>query len=311
MRVFPNPDYFNHPKLAPSAPAADKAARLEALKTFLPAFDKALAGWMDAGRPDFEARIGLGDEALRQVQARGFALLSVERNAKAGILAEVARDVQELEAGLQTIGKPKFRDMNRALERSDYPRLYELVQQAYEELGVFEIASAYMRRPMRIKKLFVQLNNARETAIRYGEIDEAGLPALKTNYWHIDSDIWPSIKAIMYLNEVGLDQGPLRYVAGSHRDADAFEMVVRKTNDTLHLPTSQFLALPDELRMHALFGPYLTGEEPEVPGLLEREVAVFGEGSDLILFDNNGVHRGGFVRSGSRQIIQTLFEAVP
>jgi len=311
MPILPNPDYLNHPKMKAAADQVDEAARIEALQKFLPALQKSFTDWTEAGRPDFEARIGRGDEALRELQEAGVSALRIDPKLKAEMLAQLGPDLDDLEQRLAGLDKPKFRDMNLPLEKPRHQGVYDLVQAAYEDLAILDIARAYMRRPMRIKKLFVQLNNARETSVRYGAIDEAGLPSLKTDYWHIDSDIWPSIKVIIYLNEVELDQGPFRYVAGSHRDLPSFETVVRKTNDTLRLPAVQFVALPDELRMHALFGPYLTGDEPQVPGLLERERVVCGGGADLVLFDNNGVHRGGFVRSGSRKIIQCLFEAVP
>jgi hypothetical protein len=311
MPILPNPDYLNHAKMKAAAEQVDDAARIAALQQFLPAFQKSFTDWTEAGRPDFEARIGRGDEALRQLQQDGVSALRIEPKLKAEVLRQLGPDLDMLDQRLAGMDKPKFRDMNMALEKPRHQGVYDLVQAAFEDLDIFEMGRAYMRRPMRIKKLFVQLNNARETSARYGAIDEAGLPPLKTDYWHIDSDIWPSIKVLIYLNEVELDQGPLRYVAGSHRELPSFETVVRKTNDTLKLPTVQFVALPEELRMHALFGPYLTGAEPQVPDLLDRERAVCGGGADLVLFDNNGVHRGGFVRSGARKIIQCLFEAVP
>lgn len=311
MTVLPNPDYLNHPKMKAAAERVDDAAQIAALQQFLPAFQKSFTDWTEAGRPDFEARIGGGDEALRELQEAGVSALRIDPKLKAEMLRQLGPDLDVLEGRLAGMDKPKFRDMNLALEKPAHQRVYDLVQAAFEALNIFDVGRAYMRRPMRIKKLFVQLNNARETSARYGAIDAEGLPPLKTDYWHIDSDIWPSLKVLIYLNEVELDQGPFRYVAGSHRDLASFETVVRKTNDTLKLPTVQFVALPEELRMHALFGPYLTGAEPQVAGLLERERAICGGGADLVLFDNNGVHRGGFVRSGSRKIIQCLFEAVP
>ena len=309
MTLLPNPDYFNHPKFQPFTAQVDDAARIAAMDAFLPAFHRSYADWIANQRTDFDIRIGPGDAALAELQAKGFALLKITPALKAELANLAEPFVAALDERLASVGKPKFRDMNTAIDRAGNERLYEVVDTAFRELHVQEIASAYVRRPMRIKKLFVQLNNATETRIRYGEIDAEGLPALKSNYWHIDSDVWPNVKVLIYLNDVGLDQGPLRYVVGSHRQTPSFETVVRKTNDTLKLPTAQFLALPDELRMHALFGPFLTGEEPESLRLLAREQAVCGGGADLIVFDNNGVHRGGFVRSGSRCIVQCLFEA--
>lgn len=310
MPFLPNPDYLSHPRMKAAVETVDASVQVDAMGQFLPAFQRNYAEWIKVGRPDFDARIGEGDAVLAELQRDGVALLKVSDRDKAELVALAAPYIGVLESKLSAMeSKPKFRDMNLALDRGENRRLYEVAQAALSELHAFEIAAAYLRQPMKIKKLFVQLNNAWETKARYGVIDDAGLPPLKTDYWHIDSDIWPSLKVLIYLNDVDLDRGPMRYVVGSHRELPCFETVVRKTNDTLRLPTRQFLALPDELRMHALFGPFLLGEEPQAYELLRRERALCGGGADLVLFDNNGVHRGGFVRTGARHILQCLFEA--
>ncbi len=41
--------------------------------------------------------------------------------------------------------------------------------------------------------------------------------------------------------------------------------------------------------------------------MLANEVVCTDGRSDLALFDNNGVHRGGFVRSGHRFMLQCQF----
>jgi hypothetical protein len=43
--------------------------------------------------------------------------------------------------------------------------------------------------------------------------------------------------------------------------------------------------------------------------LLEFEEVVMDDaGSDIVLFDYHGVHRGGFVRQGGRRILQCTFD---
>ena len=309
MPVLPNPDYLSHPKFRPMAERISEQTRITALNQFLPALNRAYSDWTDAQRPNFDARIGAGDEALAELQRSGVSLLRIDADAKAALTKLTEPHFGPLRSRLEVVSKPKFRDMNAPLDRAKDPGIYAAVEAIFGQLHVFDIAGAYVRQPLRIKKLFVQLNNEQETGARYGAIDERGLPGLKTDYWHIDSDVWPSVKVLVYLNDVDLDHDPLRYVGGSHREVPDFETLVRKTNDSLKLPTDQFLSLPDELRMHALFGPYLAGDEPKALEMLGRERAQCGGGADLILFDNNGVHRGGFVRSGERQLLQCLFEA--
>ncbi|HEY5411123.1 MAG TPA: hypothetical protein VIJ94_10400, partial [Caulobacteraceae bacterium] len=102
-------------------------------------------------------------------------------------------------------------------------------------------------------------------------------------------------------------QGPFRYVRGSHRLMGDFEALVRKTNDKLRQQTVRFLALPPEFGQHANFGDYIDETTPGAAGLLAKEVALTDGRSDLALFDNHGVHRGGFVRSGHRFMLQCHF----
>ena len=308
---LPHPDYYNHPALAPAAPDVNDQARADAVNAFAPMFQRNYAEWLRIGRADFDARIeGPGDAILQTLQRDGVALTRIDPELKAQIVEATQAEVDAIEARLAAFeGKPKFRDMNVQLQRAEWGGLYKTVQKAFDRLGVLQVGGAYVKAPLRIKRLYVQLNNEHETRLRYGAIDEDGIPERKSDYWHIDSDIWPNFKAILYLNEVTLEEGPMRYIPGTHRDLDPFETVVRKTNDALKLPTAQFLALPDPLRMHALFGPYMKGDEPECQDLLRREIACCGD-ADLVLFDNNGVHRGGFVRKGSRRIMQVLFEPV-
>lgn len=309
MTVLPNPDYFTHPKFTAAAERINEQTRVAALNQFLPALQRAFVDLAESGRPDFDVRITAGSASLAELQETGITVLQVDPPTKALICEWADPLFGAIQQRLASIGRPKFKDMNVALDRGAHGALYAAVHDALTQLNVFDIGRAYVRRPLRIKKLFVQLNNDQETAARYGALGADGLPKLKTDYWHIDSDVWPNIKVLLYLNDVDLDSGPMRYVVDSHREVPDFETLVRKTNDSLRLPTEQFLALPDELRMHALFGPYLAGDESKSVEMLRRERIVCG-GGDLILFDNNGVHRGGFVRKGERRLLQCLFEAV-
>jgi hypothetical protein len=309
MPSLPDPDYLGHPLLPTAAALTGREARLEALSRFLPAFQNALLAWTRSERPDFEARIWAGDAVLADLQGRGCSVVPA-RPVLAGLLADrTAAEFDVLQAELDAVERPRFRHLNRPLPRERFAEVYATFDQLIDELHIREAASAYMRRPLRVRDLYIQLNDARETAVRYGAIDERGLPSVETQYWHIDSDIWPCVKVILYLDAVSIDQGPFRYVEGSHRGVSDFELVVRKVNDSLKLPMHQFMSLPEELRKHALFGPYLTGAEEGVEQMMRREAILCAEAGSLILFDNNGVHRGGFVRSGRRRIIQCLFEA--
>jgi hypothetical protein len=151
------------------------------------------------------------------------------------------------------------------------------------------------------------VNTAAVTARDYGPLDADGVPSPSTRYMHIDSAMWPPVKVLIYLSPVTADQGPFRYVEGSHRLASEFELMVRKVNDRKTITGPLFMALPPQFRMYTLFGDVLDPESQGARELLSRERAYCDGVSDLILFDFNGVHRGGFVRSGHRYLLQCHF----
>jgi hypothetical protein len=309
MFVLPNPDYRRHPKFAFPDESSEASREADGLSLFLPAFTRSYESWLKVGYPDYGSDTPSGQPVLDEIQRDGVALLTVPAELKARMADATAATFAGIEESIRAFaGRPKFRHMNVMFERSEHGPLYKVVNQALDAIGVYEVARGYLRTPVKIRKLFAQVNNQDETARRYGPIDDDGLPALKTDYWHIDSDVWPCLKVLIYMSEVGPEQGPMRYVPGTHKVLTSFELIARKTNDTLKLPVPLFVSLPDAFRVHALFGPYLNGDEPEALAMLSKERVLCGPGKDVVLFDNNGVHRGGFVRSGSRHIIQCLFE---
>ncbi len=118
----------------------------------------------------------------------------------------------------------------------------------------------------------------------------------------------PHTKVLIYLNDVGLDEGPFRYIDGSHRGVGDFELAVRKTNDKLRIKPPLFMALPEEFQLLADFGDHIDPDSDEAKAFLAREIAAYDDQkSDLVLFDYHGVHRGGFVRKGARRILQVNF----
>ena len=304
MYAFPTPDYETIPDFQQALAQVTDEIRAHALELFLPAFQQRYCRRLRARRPDHDVRIGAGDGVLRALQTEGCALTRLTEAHRAALRALTASEAEALEARFEAIPKPKLTDAQAALIQEQHQVLYELVEQALDSTGVFAVLNAYAGRPLTLNTVGLQINTARETARRYGEIDASGLPANRTSYFHIDSPDWPPLKILIYLDDVGLDQGPFRYVAGSHRMAGDFETIVRKTNDRLRLSTLHFMALPPPFRLNSQFGDYLDPERPEVAALLRAERTLCDGRSDVVLFNNDGLHRGGFVRRGRRRILQ-------
>ena len=311
VQGLPDPDYDSHPLFQPSLKKIDDLVRAQALKRFLPALQERYVFHLSMPRTEYKARIGAGDETLRAMQKRGCALLALRAPDKARIQALVAADVERVTENVRRGDVRKLGDAQMMLDPVDHAAVFQAVHEALEAIDVFSVAQAYAGGPVILKTVAIQVNDAARTAEVYEAIDDRGLPRHSPAYFHIDSNVWPPVKALIYLNDGSLDEGPLRYVEGSHRWADEFEAMVRKTNDKLKLSDAQFLSLPAPFRRHAYFGDFLDPLSEGARRLLDNEVAVCDGGSDLALFDNSGVHRGGFVRRGRRQILQCSFSRPP
>jgi hypothetical protein len=71
-----------------------------------------------------------------------------------------------------------------------------------------------------------------------------------------------------------------------------------------------FLGLPSFLQKKCAFGYDLVDSDDGAQFLLAREKAFTSKAGNLILFDYNGIHRGGMVKSGERRMLQIQLEPV-
>ena len=308
MFVLPNPDYENHPDFRRHLDQVDDALRCDALAKFLPHFEGCFQRHLTAPKLNYEARIADGDRLLRRLQETGCGLAKVAPELKAPLAAKVVPVAERIREKLAGRDSVRFKDTQFKYDRLEHPDVFEMVEQLFEQEHVYATALAYTGRELLLKEVTVQVNTDEMTRREYGALDADGLPSPRTRYMHIDSALWPPVKVLIYLSEVTPDRGPFRYVEGSHRMATDFELMVRKTNDRQNIRDALFMALPPPFRMFTLFGDYIDPDGEAARRLLERERAYTSDDGDLILFDFNGVHRGGFVREGYRYMLQCHFE---
>jgi hypothetical protein len=310
MFVLPTPDYTRFSRFRNEMAGIDDAVRAEALGLFIKAFHARYRLILSQPRPDYEARIEGGDETLRALQTDGVALAKSDPGLKAKLNAVAAPLADRIEAHLAATAEPNFKDGQILLSETEHGAIYDAVAAVFDQAHIFDVAQAYAGAPVKLAGIAVQVNTAATTTRKYKHIDAEGFPQKKTQYLHIDSSGWPHHKVLIYLDDVGLDEGPFRYIVGSHRMLDDFELAVRKTNDKLRIPPKLFMALPEAFRQLADFGDNLDPDSAESAELLRRERALYDmQHSDLVLFDYHGVHRGGFVRKGARRILQVNFAA--
>lgn len=208
-------------------------------------------------------------------------------------------------------GFDRFDDNRIWLDPSTAPELYAWFHERLDRAGVLDASSARLGRPVAVAHLIPQLNTP-ETDFWSGQFADVGEPDPACNYCHVDT-AWGIAKMIVYVGDVGETTGPFSYVRGSHRARDGFwGRLIRKANDHSGLSSTRpaarrlFAALPAFLQRKAAFGPDLRDEHPAVPALLAAETRFTTDAADAILFDPDGVHRGGMVQSGERRVVGVL-----
>jgi hypothetical protein len=102
-------------------------------------------------------------------------------------------------------------------------------------------------------------------------------------FWHFDMDRLKWLKFFIYLTDVGPDNGPHSFVAGSHRTG----------------------GIPDSLRLKGYVR--LTDEEVEASYPRERFVEFTAPRGTVIAEDTRGLHKGKLVQQGDRLVLQLQF----
>lgn len=177
--------------------------------------------------------------------------------------------------------------------------------------GITEMASAYHGLPMGIKLANLQINSVEDTSIMR-TCTVGSLPLSPGYYMHIDSQVGV-MKIIIYRCTVSAAAGAFRYVAGSNRiGVSPFELCLRKAIDKSNYDSckpadrARFSRLPAFLQKKANFGNDLMAGDAGLAWLSAREAVMAGEAGDMLLFDNNGIHRGAIFEEGEREIIQVV-----
>ncbi len=321
MRALPLIEYESHPAYLAFRDEAPRR-REEALARLEPVLESKRR-WLAKGAEAFanRRRQAPGDSVADSLARQGATGLRLE----AALLDPVRTSAAPLLEALETLhlnralkGKPlKFQHTQIDLRvhgewteagLSGAPALEALIARS----GVIDIAETYYPGfSARLHSACVRRNVERQPFFTRGD----GVPDPKTIGMHIDSAATASLNGVIYLNQVGPEQGPFQYVTGSnHWDWELEDRAVRKAVDESRFSIAGdpvFLALPPDLRRRANFGADLTDETPESEALRSREAVFCSDACDMVLFDSDGVHRGGNVRLGHRSAILFVMAIEP
>jgi hypothetical protein len=215
---------------------------------------------------------------------------------------------QRLLAQRDAKGTRSFESNQTWLNAKEAGPLYALLTEIFTRHGILPAAEAYLRRPVVVKHMLLQINDAND-GYQKGKFADVGVPDPATNYMHLDTSE-EMVKCMIYLTEVTHRTGPFGYVRGSNRiPVGMFEGLFRRANDRAGLsgyaPETRrmFMALPAPLRHKSMFGSDLMDGTPEAQAVVENEYQFVSADGNAALFDNLGIHRGGLVREGERRVL--------
>ncbi|MEM7263830.1 MAG: hypothetical protein AAF488_17720 [Planctomycetota bacterium] len=315
VEQLPDTDYERHPAFRDQLRSLSSSERIAALEQFLPLFHRNLEShirYLDEFPPlKDEDAAALQSEVARRIHDDGALSLAITDEEKHGLGRILAPTLDQLAKDRKAVpdSKRKFKHNAVGLKPHKVPELTSATEAILRRTGALAGIEELLCAPVRIKRFAALIHDETDQYHR-NKFEEFGLPDPPTNGMHLDSPLdGPPVKALIYLSHVEPENGPFGYVLGTHRVSDTFDLCVRKTTDMLKMSRESFLALPREFRRKLNFGvDLLDGESEAAAVLLEREHQFLSSGGDLLLFDFNGVHRGGMVERGSRTTLQVVFE---
>ena len=248
----------------------------------------------------------LVSDGVAKIQLAPSELAPIEREA-APVLAAIARTLEETRNAGERI---QYKTAHHGIGRESHPDLWAAIERAMQASGALDITAAYFGiEAAKVRSAGLLLNQPdQDWATRlYRDID---IEAPPTAGFHIDSNGKCFVKVVLYLSDVGPEQGPFGLVPGSHRWAEGSEeRIFRRAFDKSDLvirsakKRRMFLSLPPEMQVKAEFGGDMLPESPEARALVEREFVGIGPKGQVNLFDPEAIHRGGNVRKGERRVV--------
>jgi hypothetical protein len=262
----------------------------------------------------FGYRYSWRDELTRELAEQGVARRQLAGPAIDAICAAAQPTVELVQARLcatRAAGEPlKYRTALEPVGPDLQSGLWEVVGRTLAEFGLYEATATVFGAPSaKLRSLSVLVNHPdQDWATRIWRGAEFEAPP--TAGFHIDSDCKCFTKIVLYLTDVGAEQGPFGMVPGSHRWGEGSrDRIFRCAFDRSHMVVRSakwrhhFVSLPPEMQTKAEFGGDMLPDSPESQALLEAEQVMTGPRGQLNLFNPDSIHRGGNVKTGKRHVL--------
>lgn len=255
-----------------------------------------------------------GAAVYAPLQADGFHAVSLGAEAIARIRTQLAPQLSALEQRGGLAGDPERGRIE--IDALAAPDLYRWFSQTAADLGLTEAAAAYLRRPVGVGSIVAEIAEA-PSMPPPSPFADVGVDASPCDGFRVEPG-GNVLKLVIYLGEVGPDNGPLTYVAGSNRAAKRLgDGLIRRANDLAGLSSTAqtwretFYALPAGLQRKATFGADLAADGNFTAVIQNQQVAITTAQGNAVLYDPAGVHRDGAVTHGRRTAVVITFSELP
>jgi len=211
------------------------------------------------------------------------------------------------------------------------------IARAVEAMGMRKLVAEYLGKP--VEFYYAALDHSHDGQNWHQNCySDVGLATPKTVYMHFDAGC-DVVKGMLYLQDVGANDGPFRFISGSHRWArphfatavqlgfdiasgNEFEL----SEDALDYSSGYYrprfnrpeqrramMSLPAALRGSTHFGDDILDGSPISDAMLQAEHSFVEPAGTLVMFDGSrGIHRGGQAgKGGSRWAVQVAFRVAP
>lgn len=335
-------NYEQHPAYAELTKSVGLSTRLKALRRFLPSLAvikvkrairyemiplhirkaSGVSGWLEKTRVAlshlFQKHAGHNvaldvpglTELDRSFRRQGCAVIAAPESAYQH-LANLSRpnfERLEIRRAAQRDGARDFEASRSYARRDEAKALFEAIEALFTQSGVFDTAQAYLGRKIKLIDVNPQINDPSDDFWRrvFPDLQQ---PTPSCAYFHRDAS-GGDIKAIVYMSDVGPDNGPFGYVIGSHlMPLQRADDHVSEANDSNGMagtgPENRrcFAALPEAWRHKGAFGNDVLDGTPLAEAIQGGLWAITGSKGSIVMFDTKGVHRGGMVVQGERRVI--------
>ena len=222
------------------------------------------------------------------------------------VMPEVER-LRHLRGESKTGGRA-FIESRASVLRTENPELFGAVESLFRDCGVLDAVSAYTGRAAKVVDINPQLNDHSDDFWRtiFPDIDA---PQTDTAYYHRDAS-GGDVKAIIYLSDVGPENGPFTFVVGSQKGKPSGVIDwFGETNDhsgfsaTDKEARKSFAALPAIFRRKCAFGKDIPINSEVSRRIHAAEWKISATRGHIVVFDTKGIHRGGMVTGGERAVL--------